>query len=241
MKVLVVGNPNSVWVKYYIEQILLKYKEFDISISFLRESYCRFQDFYNKSKIRSVGEYSLNKYIMRIPKIRAAYLLHKRMHSIKEKYDLVIVIYSTVPNLLIASYAKKKTGKIIDLVIGSDILRASKWELSIINRILIKKKPIVVCSANKQADFMKNRMTCTKVLRISVIGFGLATTTYIDKYRTMNTSVLCEFFGIDANKLVICIGYNGGKVQQHAKVINQLCKMSDKEKKQLFVVVPMTY
>ena len=239
--VLVIGNPNSLWFKYYIEQILLKNEEFEISIQLNSNSECMYRDFYTKFGINMDCNYSLNKHMMNIPKIRALYVLYKRIVAIKKKYDCVIVFSSTIDNLIVAQHAKKKNGKMIDIVIGSDILRARRSALKLIDRVLVNNKSIIVCSAQKQANYMSQNMSCAKKLGILVIGFGLVSLSLIDQYRKGRLIDYKRKFGFLENTITVCIGYNGSCCQQHEKVIEALASLGQEEKQRIVLVLPMTY
>lgn len=239
MKVFVIGNPDSFWFKYYLETIILP-RYSDVSLLLEKGKKCKFLDFYSENKINIVYCDNYNPLIMRIPKIRSLYMNNKKIKSIKEKYDLVILLTCRYLDLKIAHSIKKKNGKVVAIFTGTDILKLKKKQMLRLNNELDKCSAHVFASADNPANKAR-QLEFVKQQGCTTIPFGLVSLSYIDKYRNSNLESFKKQYSIPDDRTVVCVGYNARPEQQHLEVIKNLALLDDKTKLNICVFLPMTY
>lgn len=239
-KMIVIGNADSYWVKYYIEHIALPL-QFDVSIQVAPDKNCKYMDFYRLNNVHVVGEYNLNGFIMKVPKVRALYMLNRRKVAIKEKYDIALVISAIAENIKVAKSVIAPNGKVVVLVIGSDVLRASKHQLHRLDNLLFDINAEMVCSAREPWNKIKKNFTKAVCSVDNVIGFGLTNLDSIDKLINKGPEECKKLLGIDPQKFTVCVGYNARPEQQHEKIIQELSKIDEPIKEHLHLILPMTY
>jgi hypothetical protein len=71
--------------------------------------------------------------------------------------------------------------------------------------------------------------------------FGTSGFEYIDKHRATPKAEHKAAFGIDPERISVCIGYNAIPEQQHERVIEKLAELPQEEKGKIFLVLPMAY
>jgi hypothetical protein len=75
-----------------------------------------------------------------------------------------------------------------------------------------------------------------------LLRFGIgAFDTILEIFSSHNTYILKQHFGFDTDKIIVCIGYNAGKAQQHEAIINSLSLLGVDEKDKIQLVIPFTY
>ena len=235
MKTLLIGNTNSIWIKKYINEILLPFgHEVFLQDDIRRE--CVYKDEYLSKGIKFVGNFNLNPILMKIPVVMTAHYKNSVVNAIEDNnYDNIVVIYCDSINLSVALKAKGKNTKVYTLFIGSDIFRANKIELSKIKKLINKLDANVVCSSLN----LKDKCTSLFNKKCSLIDFGNSALPYIDKAFKIGIDECKNHFFNDNNLVFVSVGYNANEAQQHKKIIDVLSNLKNKDR--LFVIFPMTY
>lgn len=239
-KMLIIGNADSYWYRYYVEHVALPLG-YETSVQLDPLIKCKYIEYYRANHVSIVGEYQVNKFIMKIPKIRSRHMLRKRCRVLKPQYDVVVAISATESNLLAAKAAVKPGGKVVVLVIGSDVLRVSNKTLRKLDTLLYRMNAQIACSAQEP---YKKISTCFKkstCLRQNVIPFALPTLERIRHYLDDGCEPCKRELNIDTDKLTVCVGYNARPEQQHQPVITSLSALTQEEKEKMHIVLPMTY
>ncbi len=241
--VLVIGNQNSIWVKDFIYNVLLP-EDFQISLMIDPTTDNIFESFYVSNGISFIGHYQTPRIIKSISKVKIKYKEMRTLSvlpKVKQKFDYVFVISTT---LFFAKCARKvynNDTKVFVIFIGSDILRLQPENAGKLKRLLIETNAeiVPVCQKNKEAC---ERILFNNTKRIDqMIDFGSSQLAVIDRYLKNGKNDSKSKLGIDSEKLTVCIGHNGFVSQQHIKIINTLNELPNSIKKNVTVILPMTY
>lgn len=236
MKTLLIGNTNSIWIKKYIDEILLPFGHEVFLQDDIRRK-CVYKDEYLSKGIKFVGDFKLNPILMKIPVVMTAHYKNSVVSAIKDgnNYDNIVVIYCDSINLSIALSAKSKNTNVYTLFIGSDIFRANKIELTKIKKIIKELDANVVCSSLNLVE------KCSSLFnkKCSLIDFGNSSIPYIDKAFDMGIEECKKHFSNNSDLIYVTAGYNANEAHQHKKIIDALSNQKNKDK--LFVIFPMTY
>lgn len=255
-RILILGNVNSIHLKGFIERVIIplgfkvgafcnanssegieeqkKYliknqiKVFDNKRN-IRENFCRIlKDKLHFGKVASYIKGLMEKVYV---------LIVKSFNT----YDIIHINYVDVWALKLATSLKKKNTKLIATFWGSDLMRVSDEELKA-RWIYLKRFDIVSTDSidleNRfKAVYGENNKFIDAMPRIC---FGSEIAENIDKFLLCDSRQILEKV-IPVEKLVISIGYNAGKAQQHIRVLEALSKLSEDIKKDIIIILQMTY
>jgi len=255
-KILVLGNVNSIHLKGLIDRVI-------IPLGFKVEAFCNAN--YSKD-LAEQKEYLYEKGIRSFDKNRAnreeffrflknSFHLSKVASNIKglvekvyvslvkltNSYDIIHVNYVDIWALKLATRLKKKNTKLIATYWGSDLMRVSDEELKKRWKYLKQFDLISTDSIDLENRFKEIYGDDTKFKNaMPRICFGSEIAENIDEllekgYRQIMRKEIPD------DKLVISIGYNAGKAQQHIKVLEALSKLSVEFKKKILIILQMTY
>lgn len=243
MKVLLIGNPESIWTKEFIDKVLLPIGA-SVSLQGDPDADGRFDDYYRGSGVRMVGQYRLSPLMMKVPKIR---ILHRKlrkkaaMEPYKGEFDAIIVLYVTPFALKCAKGLAKTNTKRYAVFIGSDILRSSEKNTTSMRKLLKDNQTFVICESCQTEAAFHSEIGRAIAQSAKVIYFGDAPFQYIDDQLELGINKCKKQYGIPEDKISVCIGYNASQAQQHLKVIEQIGKLDDEIRKKIFLVVPAAY
>lgn len=229
MKVLVLGNINSKWVKEYIEYVLLPLGH---SVTVLGNAQnCKYEDFYTSNGITINNEVKAGKIMGRIPFFR---IISSSSRTVKgnqwDTYDVIINMFVNHRDLRICRRVKSANTKTILYYAGSDMLRKSKMQL-MMNRAIIPSPDAIVVGSSTLAEAMKQKYPHNT--KYETIRFGISAFDNIDEFKSRNPSTQCGN--------CFCIGYSGIREHNHIDVIETFNKLSSDLKEKIKLLVPMTY
>lgn len=243
MKVmLVTGGINSIWVKSFIENVLLPLKaDIYIQRNPRERENLDFLDFYKENNVHFVFQYSFPKILNKIPKVSTFLGYVFRYISLKpyNQFDKIIVIFGNPFYIGFASKLASKQSKIFTWFIGSDLLRSNFINDIFVKLIVNYSKSSVVCVNKKIATEYKERFSNSQVDMIT--DFGNSQLDCIDKYIIQKTNYKVSFLKIESKYLTIAIGYNASNQQQHKKIIEAVIEAENFQKQNVYFVLPMTY
>lgn len=229
MRILVLGNINSKWVKEYIENVLIPLGH---NVDVLgNEPSCKFRDFYVSNGINIKNEVSASKIMEKIPFLR---VISSSLRTVKRNqwntYDIIINMFVNHRDLRICKKVKSANTKVILYYAGSDLLRKSRLQI-VLNRTIIPSPDAIVVGSSTLAKAMKQKYS--QNTKFETIRFGISAFENIDKYRDINPAA--------QRKNSFCIGYSGVREHNHLSVIETFNKLPSALKEKVFLVVPMTY
>lgn len=229
MRVLVLGNINSKWVKEYIEYVLLPLGH---SVAVLGNvNNCKYSDFYISHGIDIKNEVKASKIMGRIPFLR---VISNSSRTVKgnqwDTYDIIINMFVNHRDLRICRKVKSSSTKVVLYYAGSDLLRKSKLQL-MMNRAIIPSPDAIVVGSSTLAEAMKQKYPHNT--KYKTIRFGISAFDNIEKYKSRNPST--------QRGNSFCIGYSGVREHNHLDVIEIFNKLPSDLKESVKLVVPMTY
>lgn len=239
-KILFVGNKDSFFTYEFIKYVLLG--EFAIDIAntgHINLTENRFDNFYNCNDIRikECGTASYKKFHrtrLMLSMLKSFYN-HTRMKS----YDIVNIHYL---ELLEYPYSKLPKNQLLVVTIyGSDILRATSFELSVKKKIFKRANAITI-----ETEYLKNKFIeiygnefDKKIVKV---GLGSSYIDLMEKTLILLDKNKCkQENGLPVDKKIIFIGYNGSEAQQHLKVLKCIKDLSQEYKKKIFIVCHCSY
>ena len=246
MRVLLIGDSGSIFIKQYIENVLLPIKNTEIVLIQENPSTRQYLDFYAENGIKVEPlVFKKNKFIFKIPVVRSYVGVKIWASYIKKRYgsfDMVHVHGLNRSRGNAMMFLKGISKRIAISVWGDEIFRAS---------------PKVCERYKKYYDVAGVITLSTKAMRekfVSVYGeryadktamnkFAVGIFGRIDKYaKECSKEQLCEEFGVKSpDKLVVFIGHNGRTAQRHIELTNALKKLPDECKDKITLVYTMTY
>ena len=239
MRILLMGGSGSIILRRYIEHVLLD-NGFEIHLA----TQCRSTEtveFCKKNNIKLVKSNEKVILLSRIPKLGRILDLVITIVQLYKKYDRFHVHYMDKASLLSAMILRKKCDKVIGTYWGSDLLRKSDDKLLGEKRFLKYFDIISLPTIGMKEKFLSIYNAEYKG-RVSCVRFGVQGFEDIKGVLKHETKEECkEYFGFQREKVVIAIGYNGNKAQQHIKVIESLSKLPNDFLKELVLVFQMTY
>lgn len=229
MKILVLGNINSKWVKEFIEYDILPLKH---SVEVLgEESNCKYTEFYKKNGITIHKLADIGSVISRIPFFRTLIRSSRTVNNNQwGQYDIIINMFVNYRDLFITSKVKTTKTKTILYFTGSDLLRKSKIAIKMNNLFLRKVDYYVMGSKTLLGDFYRKY---GNLKNVEVISFGTSALINIDRCLKNNC--------VQRKKNTFCIGYSGVRAHQHLVVLSLFEKLPTDLKDKARIVVPMTY
>lgn len=233
-RVLMIGYAN----KYFRTEYVKNVKDKDIEFDILTFEKCSKE---NKHLYKDIFECYSN---FRFSKLSAFFVYLKFYYILLfiKKYD-IIHIHSVKPiEAVFAKLLRKKCDKLITTVYGSDFYRINNETREKLKKIFDRSDAITIASKKAIEDFNNyyNKLYSNKIYNIY---FGNSMYDIIDSY-SLNKELVNSFkkqFGIKENSLVITIGYNATKEQNHSKVMKQLELIKDKLPNNCFFVLPLGY
>lgn len=234
MKILLIGPTDSIWVKAYIENVLLNQK---IEITVIGKKNNRFFNFYKDNNIRIIDTDVVATKNSSIKKI-SRYICPLYNFFKEGPFDVLHVEYANHYGLMMASILSKFVKKTIVSYWGSDLFRATENELKKYIKYLNKVDNITLCT-NSMKKYFVQKYQDQYNSKLKIIDYGANGFVAIDA--AIGKQAAECYFDFPNDKIVVLVGYNGSEGQQHIKVIDMLKNLSVELQKKLYVVFPMTY
>lgn len=244
MKILIIGNANSFWIKEYTEYILLEEcnEIFIASKSVINKD---FKDFYNKHNINILQTDRGTFLFDRIPKLKTLMNMFRKVKKEAGNGMFDVIHIHSVPSNFMITFLNKfivRFGKkIVCTYWGSDLLSKTREQLMKAIPCLDKAECISYSSDGMDSYFHEvfGDIYNEKIVRAK---FGISIYDVIDEEKKHKTKDECkEFFNIEKDKISVAIGYNGSSRQQHLRVINELSKLNSDILDKLNIVIQLSY
>lgn len=230
MRVLILGDPNKYFRLEYVNQMRRQYPEIQFDIAS------------TEADIPQVHTYAKIFYIpYKGIKSRLSKIISLR-RSLKKlcKYDYIHIHSANITWLLVMDILKKKSSKVILTYYGSDYYRTQQYKLWIFKIYNWLVDEITFTSKRMQYDVLrKNRKILVKS---RVIKFGVDVFNSIDRKLTRGKKKFKKESDINPEHIVLTVGYNATKEQNHIEVLNILEKIkTSKMLPDFTVVLPLNY
>lgn len=244
MKILIIGNANSFWIKEYVEYILPG-SDNEVFIAGKSVVNKEFKDFYNKNNINILETNHGTFLFDRIPKLKTLVNMYRKVKKEADNGMFDVIHIHSVPSNFMVTFLNKfivRFGKrIVCTFWGSDLLSKTKEQLMKAIPCLDKAKCISYSSDGMDRYFhdVFGDIYNDKIVRAK---FGISIYDVIDKVKSHKSKDECkEFFGIEKDKISVMIGYNGSIRQNHLKVINELSTLDNETLNKLNIVIQLSY
>lgn len=243
MKILIIGNLNTVFTFEYIKEVLMKnqYTNIVVLTSETEENtkktvkdYCVYNDievFYAKktkikNKKRRLHPFLIVANILRYKKAKKFDVIH--FHGVSN-ITFFIKFFISKKTLLILSYY------------GSDLLRSSKCQLKL-QRCVLKRADHITLATYAMIEKFNQIYDNKYSKKITKAMYGTTQVEYFNRYRnTMSIDECKDIYGLPKDKITVYIGYNGYRAQNHLKIISTLTKMEDNIKNKIHLVCHCSY
>lgn len=229
MKILVVGTADS-WIKPVIDKTMIAFGD-EVTVLSLHEA-VKFKDFYEKNHIKVI--------LLTFPRIKYIRTLFSGIFNIRKfiGYDMICFHYVSNLALCMMPFAKIVCKKVTASFWGSDIFRRKKRFTHIIY-VLLKFADVITLSTPDMADrfhlFFGNGLDA----KIRRTHYGLSTLELLKN--PINTNALYMKYRIPIDKVVVAIGYNKIKEQQHLKVLKVINSLPVTIRNRIHLIFRLTY
>ena len=229
-KILIIANPNSIWTKTYIENVLVN-EAFEVYLLGYGEINKDFLAFYETSGVHFVfGSCSTNKVRRLIEIFKVKYVV---------KPDFIHVMYVAINACKMADLMLRKGCKLILSYMGSDIYRVADGDRLNATRFLEKAYAITFPSDKAYDEFKRSFAISNS--RLYDAEFGDQVLDYISEVSLQEKQTFRSYFGIEKDKYVICIGYNGNSNQNHIRVLEQFNSLPIETKHNVYILLHVSY
>lgn len=240
VNVVIIGNPDSIWIKKYIEKVLNPMGRCNVYVVDLgAHKEGLFSGFYNDNNINIIRLERDSKH--RLPVFGSWIYIRDAVRFIERtvKADIIHEHFVNWQGLLFLAKLKKRDNLTLISYWGSDILRESVTKLRLSQLWIGKADKITLTTAEMRRTF--RRIYGTKFNeKIYETFFGV---NCFDNLKRMDYSsqLYKSGYGIDDALITVTIGYNGSDAQQHLQVLDSIARLSPSEQGELFIIIPMTY
>lgn len=245
MKILIIGNRKHQLLYSLLKEIKKEYEDESLVIDVLSQETS--DDKYETDALYdSIFTLSMPKFISKNRILRGIYkqYLFRRQISKLGHYDFVHIHY--IEDILIRDaqyFVKKLKSKLIVSIWGSDFLRASDSKKQKMLPILKFASKITIANSVAKESFLEYYSGSIPNTKVILCRFFIEPLTVLKKViekTTKNDSKLA--FGF-SKKIVIAIGYNASKMQQHLEILRAIESNVDLDnfKEDIEFVLPLTY
>lgn len=224
MNVLILGKADSVFTRDFCTNVL---NPKEINTVILSQAFPKeYEKDYENAGVRIVQWPEC--FLKGIKKqIKEIFFLHKKMQDLEkeigfgEKIDVLHVHYVEPLHLFYFLSFWKKANKRILTFWGSDLYTASKNKL-LLFKYFLKKSSFIVLMINNQYDDFRNKFGNKYNDKIKIIDFGNSLLNKLDIVNQTAKEECKRYFNFPLKKIVVHIGYNASKAQQHIEVLNSI-------------------
>ncbi|MBS6798855.1 MAG: hypothetical protein KH297_03155 [Firmicutes bacterium] len=237
MKILIIGSPDSVYIKYYIIKVLLPIK-MEVYLSFKKGISTKDKEFYERYGVTLVGLYEKNGVYGKIPKLSTllCYIRNLKKYTFDGDIDFIQIHYIGNSKLMKHSYKflRKYTRCLISTFWGSDILDIDYKRAKQIEGLIDVSDKIVLSTSAMRDKFREY--------------YGEKYDDKIESYLFGNQIIEKSLESKNKDrkkkkrdKFIVSIGYNGAERQQHLKVLEQMNSLPYDIKNKIHIVIQMSY
>lgn len=230
VNLLVIGNADSVWIQRLVKNVYIPMRA---KVAIVTESNSVYTDYYRENNIE-IFQLQYNSFLRKIPIIRKYYSRYMHWKIIKRlNFECVHINFVNVVNSWLANKIKKeRKSKVVATYWGSDLLAVNKRYLQ--NELdYLKDCDAITVSTEYMMERIKKTVSEPSVYVIYKVKFGMDCLPFLDSEKEPIIKNV-------KNKVLVAIGYNGAKRQNHLDVIEQIGKMNEM-KNEIHLVLQMSY
>ena len=246
MKACIIGDSNSIFIKQFIEYVLLDDPGNQVVLIEENSTNPDYIKFYQEKGVALENRINrCNRITAKIPKIRSTLANYLWCKYILKKYgafDFVHVHGLNYSRGNLGLYLRKATKKLAITVWGDELFRADAKMLRDYRKYYDAADCITVSTSDMHRDFLKAYgHRYDNILHMNKFAVGILDR--IDQVkRDYTRQALCKEFGIDdPDKLLVFMGHNGRPAQRHGELTQALQELPQALKEQITLVYTMTY
>ncbi len=245
MKILIIGNRRHQLLYSLLKEINKEYDGDSLLIDVLSQDTsdkkCETDILYN-----SIFTLSMPKFISKNRILRGIYkqYLFRRQISKLGHYDFIHIHY--IEDILIRDaqyFVKKLKCKLIVSIWGSDFLRASNSKKQQMLPILKFAAKITIANSVAKESFLEYYSSNIPSTKVILCRFFIEPLAVLKKVMDKTTKTESKLFFDFSKKIVITIGYNASKMQQHLEILSAIESNGELDiyKEDIEFVLPLTY
>jgi len=242
LRVLIIGNGNSIWILNYIKHVLIP-NNILVFLCTPRNINKEYLEFYNSNNVLLLYNCIDNSFIQKIPKVRGILNILYNLYQIYKykPYNAIHVHFADISSCRIAYLCHKLTRKEICSFWGSDLFRSSDRQIKKLKVYLDKCNAITIAT-----EKMYNRIMAVFSHiydnKIKTIRFGIEAFAMIENIENLEDQKTSRAtLGLPTEKIILTIGYSASPNQQHLLIIEQLARINPEILDRVFFVIQMTY
>lgn len=244
MRILVVGDGNSIHLYNYIKVVLEDLGDVQITLFDATKSEPRrasLYEYYRNKNITIITD--LQNYKTRIPKISTALRLLEMSRILNDLgvFDYCIIHFIEIIKVCAILLNSRKYQKIIPVFWGSDLLRNNKINSTFYRWLFNQSHKIIFNTENMKKTFKKfygNKFE----KKSEVIKFPCMSFEEIDVLKkNVDIETIKMEMGLPKDKYIVICGHAGTKEEQYEKTIDALSTSNDSIKEKCHFIFLMTY
>ncbi len=250
MNILILGNPDSIYIKDFIEYYLLESKKQGrisrIAIFTIHKYNKIFDKFYASKDIKI---FSLYKSSMRIffsvPKIGIFFkiVIFKLMLGKLSAFDICHIQGIDWFYGFVMGSIRNSSYRVVSGFWGSDLYKV-KGDVKIkLQRRILNNSDLVILGTDMMRRVYLKKYRNVRNKNVKVIYFPSPIINYyVNRYKSDKDKCKNLKLNLPANnKIVVTVGYNGSTNQQHLSIIERVNKIDSTILKNVLFVFPVTY
>lgn len=243
MKILLIANPNSLYIKNYIKYVLND-DTYKIYLTRAEDVDEELEEFYQFHGVTMLDLYRKTGLLKTIPRLSTIVSFRENLKTLVRPLhlDVIQIHYMGNPNLMRFSY--KLLGKCCKKLVltywGSDILDIHAQQAKKFTGLLKEAYKIVV-STEKMKEAFHRYYGDRFDDKLAAAFFGLP---FVDRYTEMDQGTRDKMQSpvpLPDDRIIIALGYNGSTRQQHQNMIEALGNLPDNIRDRCYFAVQMTY
>jgi len=242
MNVLISGDGDSIFIKGYIEKVLLDRNTNVILITDDLKNK-KWIEFYKRNNIEIINKKVKIPVLKNIPILRGIInqiLLIIKLRK-KRSFSTIHVHFVSKSKCFFLPYLRKMTNNIVLTYWGSDLLRRTDKEIRQMKKYVDLADKITF-STNKLRSKFEAVFGEEYSHKLSIVKFGSDNFEAIDKVKSNETLEESKnVLGLPNDKIIIVCGYNRNKKQQQLEILKQISLLQDSIIEKMCIVYPMTY
>lgn len=236
MNIVIIGDADSIFVKDFIKHVLSG-KENNIYLITYRNN--RFKDFYDVNNVTRFEYGEPDRISIRAMQKRREFT-NLIMQTVGE-IDILHVHYFDRRLVRICLKLWIHSRKKVITFWGSDILRV-RWQRLLFYKPLLKQAYSMNVLTDEMLCAFKKIYGKKLGAKVKVLDFGDPMYEAISEVKKHMTQDECKaYLGIPSDKIVIPVGYNGTREQQHDCIIRELVKLPEELRSQITVILHFGY
>ena len=228
MKILIVTSYSGSWP--YVPELLEELKK--------RGGHTEVFDIDDLGPLGLAAKIAFN-----VPKLRypvSVALLRRRLARLPTDFDVVNIHFVYPVYRYLASSLKRRSGKLVTTIWGSDFLRASPSDLRALGQTLSASDVVTTNNSEILQRLVAHYPEIRE--RVRVVRWGLRSLDVITALQCSESQEqVRRKLELPVDRTIVTCGYNGGRHQQHAMMIDALARMKPAMKARVFALFPMTY